>query len=307
MKQTSGPGAALDNVDMRLIRVFRAVVDCGGMSAAEVDLNIGRSTISRHVKELESRLGCTLCHRGRSGFSLTPEGEHIYAAAQRLLGAVDQFQAEVNDIQANMTGQFSLALFDKTATNPKSHIHDALAAFRERAPDVSINVHVEPVNEIEQGVIDGRYQLGITPTNRASSSLHSVPLFDEQMYLYCGRGHPLHETAGRAQREEILVYDYAGMGFPSPNMDVGRALGLKRSATAFDQEAIVTLIRSDHFVGFLPDHYASAFEQRGQIRRLGGDEFQYRCEFSAVYRRSPKPSRILATFLAVLIDAHPDK
>ena len=28
-------------MDLRLLRVFRAVVDCGGMAAAELELNIG--------------------------------------------------------------------------------------------------------------------------------------------------------------------------------------------------------------------------------------------------------------------------
>ena len=70
--------ALLGNVtdsDLRLLRVFRAVVACGGFAAAELELNINRSTISRHIKDLETRLGVTLCRRGRGGFALTPEGE----------------------------------------------------------------------------------------------------------------------------------------------------------------------------------------------------------------------------------------
>ena len=39
----------VSDVDMRLLRVFGAVVRCGGISAAELELNIGRSTISRHL------------------------------------------------------------------------------------------------------------------------------------------------------------------------------------------------------------------------------------------------------------------
>ena len=68
----------LGDMDLRLLRVFKTVVDCGGMAAAELELNIGTSTVSRHVKDLEVRLGLTLCRRGRAGFSLTAEGEQIY-------------------------------------------------------------------------------------------------------------------------------------------------------------------------------------------------------------------------------------
>ena len=42
----------LSDMDLRLLRVFRAVVDCGGLSAAELELNIGASTVSRHLKDL---------------------------------------------------------------------------------------------------------------------------------------------------------------------------------------------------------------------------------------------------------------
>lgn len=55
----------LADMDIRLLRVFNSVVECGGLSAAEMELNIGRSTISRHLKDLEARLGImqyTLSH-----------------------------------------------------------------------------------------------------------------------------------------------------------------------------------------------------------------------------------------------------
>src|SRR5581483_6920367 len=60
----------VSDLDLRLMRVFKAVVECGGMAAAELELNIGTSTVSRHVKDLETRLGLRLCRRGRGGFAL---------------------------------------------------------------------------------------------------------------------------------------------------------------------------------------------------------------------------------------------
>ena len=50
----------ISDMDLRLLRVFRTVVDCGGMAAAELELNIGTSTVSRHIKDLETRLGLVL-------------------------------------------------------------------------------------------------------------------------------------------------------------------------------------------------------------------------------------------------------
>src|SRR5262249_23202805 len=98
------------DVDLRLLRVFRAVAHCGGMAAAELELNIDISTISRHVKDLEVRLGTVLCRRGRAGFALTPEGERVYAAADRLLHATDVFRTDLHDIHRSMGGEIHIAL-----------------------------------------------------------------------------------------------------------------------------------------------------------------------------------------------------
>lgn len=52
--------AALGQVsamDLRLLRVFKSVVECGGMAAAELELNIGISTVSRHYAQAFERSG----------------------------------------------------------------------------------------------------------------------------------------------------------------------------------------------------------------------------------------------------------
>ncbi len=60
--------------DIRLLRVFEAVVKNGGFTAAQGELNISQSTISNHITALEQRLGVTLHQRGRGGFWLTDKG-----------------------------------------------------------------------------------------------------------------------------------------------------------------------------------------------------------------------------------------
>ena len=57
----------LSDMDLRLLQVFKSVVECGGMSAAELELNIGTSTVSRHMKDLETRLAT--CMETLQGFN----------------------------------------------------------------------------------------------------------------------------------------------------------------------------------------------------------------------------------------------
>ena len=296
----------VSDMDLRLLQVFKAVVECGGLSAAELELNIGTSTVSRHVKDLETRLGLTLCRRGRAGFALTPEGQRVYGETLRLLAAVDGFRAGVDDIHQRMGGQLAVAVFDKTASNPEARIHAAIAAFAEQAPDVQLNLHVDSIQAIERGVMDGSFAVGIIPAHRASATLRYDRLFGETMYLYCGAGHALAGAAPDALDWEKLRRrgDFAGLGYHSPNMELAHAERLRRRATGFEQEAIATLILSGRYLGFLPDHYAAAFVQRGQMQAVSAAKLRYRCEFVGVLRRSPQPSRAALAFHRALLDAH---
>jgi len=295
----------ISDMDLRLLRVFRAVVDCGGMAAAELELNIGTSTVSRHIKDLEIRLGLTLCRRGRAGFALTPDGEKIYAQTTQLLAATDAFRSSVDEIHQRMGGQLHIAVFDKTASNPASRIAQAIALFVERAPDVALNLHVATLNGIERGVLDGQYQIGIIPAHRSSDTLEYTALFDESMLLYCGASHPLYgaDSAG-LDWESLHAHQFAGLGYHSPNMEISQRVRLPRSATGFDQESIATLILSGKFLGFLPDHYAEGFVRRGQMQAIRPEAFRYDCQFFAITRHAPQAARATLAFQACLAQAH---
>lgn len=291
------------DTDIRLLKVFKAVVDCGGMAAAELELNIGRSTISRHVKDLEQRLGLVLCRRGRGGFALTDEGRRVHADTLQLLDALESFRTHVGQMHGELTGTLRLGLFDKTVTNPAARIDRAIRAFRERAPQVRLDLTVGAINVLEPAVIDGQLQLAIVPDHRRSQSLNYAPLFPEQMRLYCGREHPLFGRK-RVGLDDLRAVEFAGLAFHSPNMEATRRFGLKRSAVVNDQEAVALLVRSGRYVGFLPEHYAALFEAQGEMRRLGPAEVGYVVDFVAVTRGPSSTSRLTQTFLQCLVAAH---
>lgn len=152
-----------------------------------------------------------------------------------------------------------------------------------------LQLHVASINAIERGVMDGSYQVGIIPAHRTSHSLLYAELFSETMLLYCGAQHPLFgaDPGSSLTWDGLQAYHFAGLGYHSPNMALSHSAGLSRKATGFDQEAIATLILSGKFLGFLPDHYAEAFERRGQMRAVQPAVFRYPCTFVSLLRRSP--------------------
>src|SRR3546814_9747497 len=60
--------------DLKSLRVFCAVAQVGGFSAAERELNMSKASISCHIREIEQQLGVRLCERGPAGFRLTTAG-----------------------------------------------------------------------------------------------------------------------------------------------------------------------------------------------------------------------------------------
>ncbi len=297
----------LSDMDIRLLRVFKSVVECGGMAAAELELNVGVSTVSRHIKDLETRLGLSLCRRGRAGFAVTPEGQQIYQETLRLLSSADAFRSRVDEIHQRMGGELHIAVFDKTASNPQAHIGAAIALFARKAPDVSLHLHVAPLNAIERGVLDGQFQVGIIPGHRSSDTLSYEALFSETMYLYCGPSHTLFhgdDVPEPADWDGLRTHAFAGLGYHSPNMELSQQVRLQRQATGYDQESIATLILSGQFLGFLPDHYAQGFVQAGQMRAVRADVFQYSCRFFSIVRGSPPPSRVTRAFHDCLLLVH---
>jgi DNA-binding transcriptional LysR family regulator len=295
----------VSDVDIRLLRVFHTIVASGGLSAAELTLNIGRSTISRHLADLELRLGIKLCDRGPSGFALTREGERVLEASTELLGAIDTFQAKVNEVHQHLVGRLSIGLFDQTITNPLANVSGAFKLFDEIATDVTLQLSMEATDDIEKGILGGRLQVGIVPIHRSSSSLAYLPLYTEQMYLYCGRGNRLFDAPQQQIRQkDVRSSRYAGLAYHSPNMTVSNQRRLVSHAQANDQEALAVLVLSGRYLGFLPEHFAQPHIDAGEMKKIRPDLYRYQSNFAAIVRKHPKPSRLTETFLNCLKETH---
>ena len=295
----------LSDMDLRLLQIFKSVVDCGGFSAAALAMNIGVSNVSRHIKDLETRLGLVLCQRGRSGFVLTAEGQSVYAEVLRLLQAMDTFRSSIDDIHWRLDGQLNLALFEKSIHNPNAHIPQALKQFAQEAPQVSLSIHVRTIQEVERGVIDGSFDVGVIPAHRHADCLDYTPLFVERMQLYGSADHPLAQHPDTVLSwQDLQEHPLAGLAYHSPNMQVSQRAGLRRTGHAYDQEGVAALILSNEFIGFLPTHYARGFEAEGLLMAISPDTLHYDAEFFSITRRSPAPNRASKLFNQCLKKAH---
>lgn len=298
----------IGDTDIRLLRIFKTVVESGGLTAAEVELNVGKSTISKHISDLEVRLDLKVCNRGPAGFSLTEDGEKVLRAADELLLSVSQFRNEVNEIKEKLAGTIRISLFDQCASNPESRLAQAIHRFNQAAPTVQIELSIEPPNVIETLVIGGQLDIGIIAMHRPSTSLNYAPLYGENMFLYCGKGHPLFERSDeKFNTDDLRKFNFAGLSVNSPNQIVGQQLGFRRAAKVQNEHALAILILSGRYLGFLPDHLAQGFVDRGLMKQILPTEIQYRTRFAAVTRKQPAPTRVAELFRDVLLTEHAAK
>lgn len=287
--------ARLNEADLRLLRIFRTVVECGGFSAAETELNISRSAISQHMAELEERLGLILCQRGRAGFRLTAEGEAVYAALLRLMASVENFRGTVSALRHHLRGELNIGITDNLVTFPRMRVTQALRALKLKGPEVRVNIRMSPPKEIERGVLEGQLHVGITPAGRPLPGLEALPLYDETSCLYCAAEHPFFNQPDT----ELADAAIADADAVAPS-GLAAGLPLRVTATAADREGAAFLILTGCYIGFLPTHYARQWQERGQMRAIRPETYVQRVEYQAVTQRGRQSSLVLSTFMELM-------
>lgn len=291
----------VSDVDLRLLRIFQTVVNCGGFSAAEIDLGIGRSTISTHIGELEARLGTRLCQRGRGGFALTARGKKIYEASLGLMKSLDDFRNEVNADQDTMTGEINIGVVDNIIWDKELRLRSVFRDFSEVAANIDLTLYVLSPDEIERRLLDERLHVGIAPVMHEIAGLAYTYLFDEVNYLYCGKGHPLfHRPDSEITTADLIKSQYVKKGYAvNSNLQQANSAMGKR-VVGFHVEAFALLILSGCYIGFLPEHYASVWEGTGEMRRLLPKRYEAMVSFASMTARNRPRTKAIDAFLACL-------
>ena len=84
-------------MELEQLRIFTALCEEGGFSAAARKLYKSHSSVSRAVSALERELGATLCVRDSRSFALTEAGQRLYDGAKELLAAADALAESVRE------------------------------------------------------------------------------------------------------------------------------------------------------------------------------------------------------------------
>jgi DNA-binding transcriptional LysR family regulator len=298
----------VSDIDLKALRVFKAVVDNGGFAASEVALNKSKSAISLDIGHLERRFGMRLCERGRSGFALTAQGETVYQAASALFEDLDRFSAQVAATSSQLFGHVTLAVIDNIGSVAADPMVAAIRDYRARHPQVQLSIQSGSATETERAVLDRTAHVGLSTLPRPLPELEAAPLFVESQLLYCGRAHPLFSVDdGQLTPERIAEHPISSL--PMDNPATNPSLGaLRRGAKADNLDCLILVILAGVDLGFLPPHYARRWVEAGEVRAIRPDLYHVRHTFYLISLKPAKLapiSRELLKTLSQAFEAHP--
>ncbi|RKE23860.1 DNA-binding transcriptional LysR family regulator [Paraburkholderia sp. BL23I1N1] len=274
----------LSEKDILLLKIFESVVRAGGYTAAEACLNKSKSAISIHISTLEARLGKTLCHRGRSGFSLTPEGEQIYKICQDLFSDLNGYRERLNHVSSLVGGVLRVAL-DDTIYGHFPVLENVFEKINNGATTKFLEVYFTSPERVLKMLADGEADIGIGAVPREIPETKAYLLYEESLALYCGAKHPLfHKNEDEITDSELAKCE--GVDFWAYQDSEFEAAMNSFSVTARSGQAMarLLLVLSGKWVTLLPRDFAAEWVASGRLREIRRVKIASKQKYYAVVR-----------------------
>ena len=187
-------------MELRQLRYFLNVAETEHLTRSAEALFITQSTLSHGLRQLEAELGVPLFDRLGRGLRLSQAGAAFRNHAARALQELEAGRMALADMAGLQSGTLTLGVIPTFLTHL---VPEAVAAFSATYPGVQLVVRDLRAGSIEELLIAGQLDMGISfhPANR--EELEAAPLFEEYMQLVVHSSHPL--ARGRSMRMNELA------------------------------------------------------------------------------------------------------
>ncbi|AWK84951.1 LysR family transcriptional regulator [Azospirillum thermophilum] len=189
------------------LRVFLTVVDTGSFAGAARKLGRATSVISYSIANLELQLGVSLFDRETTKRpQLTDAGRAVLAEARTIANGMGSLRAKVKGLIEGLESEVHLAL---DVMLPARRVVDALKAFREAYPTVTLRLYVEALGAVTQMVLNRTATVGISgPLDMEIDGIERIGVGFVELVPVAAPSHPL-ALAGRnppgAGREHVQL------------------------------------------------------------------------------------------------------
>jgi DNA-binding transcriptional LysR family regulator len=185
------------------MRVFTAVVDAGSFVAAADALGMSKAAVSRHVSDLEQRLGVRLLHRTTRRLSLTQEGEVFVARCRDILAGIEASEAEVSTRASVASGLLKVSV---PVSFGITHLAPLWSEFLQAHPGVSLDVQL---SDRVVDLVDEAFDLAVRIARLPDSSLVSQRLASTRLVL-CASPQYLARRGAPGAPSDLAGHDVMG-------------------------------------------------------------------------------------------------
>lgn len=253
--------------------VFRTVIELGGLSKAAEALGLTQSAVSHAIASLESDFGFTLLTRGRSGISLTSNGERILLYIHEILKWNEQMMQEVANINGIEVGTVRIGTFPSVFIQWLPQI---MKQFKQSFPLIEIKLFEGNYDDIEQWIVNGAVDFGFLslPTSKA---FEVIPLKKDKMLCILPDTHPLH------QQDKIYFEQIKNEMFimPKSNIDKDVRKILKNNNVTpeiqyevEEDQAIIAMVQNNLGISILPEMILYRIPNNVCVINLEGDNYR---------------------------------
>jgi DNA-binding transcriptional LysR family regulator len=182
----------ITDLHTRKLRYFIAVAEELHFSRAAARLFVAQQALSRQVRELEDELGTPLFLRSSRKVELTAAGAVFLAGARAVVDALDEAVAMTVRTGRSVTGTLRVGFCPGAALELTEPI---LSAFRDRYPDVAVELHEVPLSDPSAGVAGGASDVGIVRAPLTADGMQTETLFTEPLVAAVSLRHRLADQS----------------------------------------------------------------------------------------------------------------
>jgi DNA-binding transcriptional LysR family regulator len=175
---------------LRDLHAFFAVVNCGSMAKAAVQLGVSQPAVSKVIADLEHALGVRLLDRSPHGVEPTVFGQ---ALLKRGLAAFDELKQGIRDIEFladPASGEVRIGCPGSIASTLMARI---VEQFTQKYPRVLLHVDTVLNPQMFPGLYDRQYDLYLTmlplPEHRVPEGLDIEHLFSDPLVVAASKNH----------------------------------------------------------------------------------------------------------------------
>jgi len=188
-----------------------AVAEHGSVQAASNVIAISQPALSAAIQKVEQNYGLKIFLRDRPNkLVLTPDGKRFIARAKVLIENAEEFEDSIKNLSNTINGTIQLGCFTPTAA---FIIPLILQALKDRALDISLEVHEADLGELNTMLSQGSIDLALAYNMSPSPSIEFETLIEAQPYVLLSKTDPLASNQAISLRE-LVDRDMVSLSLP---------------------------------------------------------------------------------------------